>query len=199
MQAQIEWTRDQLKHISDPSNYMPMTNAGQSTTPLNQSNTITTPVSVYSCSLFDDNYLYPQLEYRVDLSKISVAINDLTVQIGRQTCDETTGSEARGQPSAGSSMARFDMDLNAGLVLDALVSTGVLYDGLFWLQPAGRSSNEHELIENVHKLKRVQQRVSIYLDEVSKHVRRKRIGDDTWNTYAELGLIPQCNIPFFFL
>lgn len=79
-------------------------------------------------------------------------------------------------------------------ILDVIVSTGILTDGYFWIQPAGRSTNEFEVLEAANKLKRVQLRVGQYLDEVSKYVRRKRIGDDSWSTYAELNRIPQSKL-----
>lgn len=181
-------------------------------TPLNQSNnTLTTPASVMSCSLFEDNYLYPQLDYRVDLSKISAAINDLSVQIGRLGAMTSDAAEAAARNPTNPTQAvvvtqaqpkfnitKFENDLERGVVLDAIVSTGILHDGMFWMQPATRSSNEFELLESAHKLKRVQLRVNLYLDEVSKYVRRKRIGDDAWATYAEMGQIPKSNLRAFF-
>lgn len=238
MQAKIECARDQLKHISDPCNYMPLsasftptftagpggTGAGPNSAALNQSsnNTITTPASVYTCSLFEDNYLYPQLDYRVDLSKVSAAINDLSVQIGRHilnasilnnnnnnnntTTTTTTNDQDQVSPSrfaalqlpsppsaapAAARIPKFESELERDVVMDGVVSTGVLYDGVFWLQPATKSTNEFELLESTHKLRRVQMRVNLYLDEVSKHVRRKLIGDETWQTYAELNEKPQ--------
>lgn len=244
MQAKIEFVREQLKHISDPCNYMPLS---ASFTPTftagapggaapggvgNQSsnNTITTPASVYTCSLFEDNYLYPQLDYRVDLSKVSAAINDLSVQIGRHilnasilnnnnnnniintttnTTTTTTTTNDQDQvspsrlaalqlsssptpvPAAAARIPKFESELESDVIMDGIVSTGVLYDGVFWLQPATKSANEFELLESAHKLRRVQMRVNLYLDEVSKHVRRKLIGDETWQTYAELNEKPQ--------
>jgi hypothetical protein len=183
-----------MRLMCDPSNYTQLQQNQQSQSTQQQHNisgNIGTPASVYSCSLFGDNFLYPQLDYYVDLGRLRLAINDLNVQIGKANASDDESSEWVNYQTS--------MELEKDTILDCLVSTGILYDGYFWLQPAAKSSNEFEHLESTQKLKKIQQKVNHYIDELSKHVRRKRIGDESWQTFAEANRTPQINEKCFCL
>jgi hypothetical protein len=192
LQAQLDSIGKELKHMSNRCHYTPPQTAS-----MNQS--ALTPASVYTYSLFDDNYLYPNVDYHVDVDKIFSAIDNLSVSFfsGAMTnrsmmlmtpVDED--AEVNHNRSTVMTMVSGET-LEPGIVLDVIVSTGVSPDGFFWVQPARRSQNEFELLDNAHKMKRNHQRANLYIDEVCKYVRLKRIGEDSWRTYAELKRFPE--------
>lgn len=171
--TQIQQINDELKSICEPN--FANNNANSST---------------FSCSLFVDNNLYPQFNYHVDLSKLIEAINDLNVQIGPNT---------GGQKAIIQSMES-NLNLVNNLEFNATIQSSLSNDGTFWIQfvaPLGQDAENTNILKNsFHKS---QLKLNMFIEEINRFIRSKRIGDKEWQTFAELNRMPKENEKCFSL
>jgi hypothetical protein len=167
-----------------------------------------TPITLghHSCSLFIENNLYPQFNIYVDTNKLIDTIKELTLRIAPNNVISPRVIVAE------------DVNLKANLYklcksntcLDCEVKSGISTEGVFWLQliscddvhfqSAGTTATTTKSgLEETCRLKENKQKLNFFIEEINKYVRRKRIGDSQWSTYAELEREPVVDEKCFFL
>jgi hypothetical protein len=133
-------------------------------------------------SLFNEDRLYPQFNYLVDLSKLKEAINEVSVQVNSQTANSARQALIDEQQ-------RFKF--TPGLKLHCFATTGIsAADGSFWLQCTGPYTEVPEGTADADDLKmyhasKAKVHFGFLTEEISKAVRRRRIGDKRFQTYSE--------------
>jgi hypothetical protein len=177
-QTQLQQINDELKYICE----------------LNSTNNAFSEAFItlghHSCSLFIENNLYPQFNIYVDTSKLINEIKELSLRI------------APNDVLSPKVIVSEDVNLNVDLYklcksdkcLDCEVKSGITNDGIFWLQliscddvhfRATTAVHSHQF-DDINRLKNNKQKLNLFIEEINKYVRRKRIGDTQWLTYAEL-------------
>ena len=79
-----------------------------------------------------------------------------------------------------------------GMLLSCQATSGISPDGSFWLHCV----TEHDIQstseeESFRMYRKGQIRIGFLMEEVSKAIRRKRIGDKMFQTYAEKNVVPE--------
>ncbi len=187
-QDQIDAIYDELKLICDSSSTSSITvaaAAGGTTTTTSISNTSN------NCSLFIDNNLYPQFNYFIDVSKLIQDINNLSIYISNQI---PTGLDLNNNTN-------FDEFIIEQQVYLCQVTSRLNTDGSFWLKLISKQQQQHQSQSNtsINNSKKSLDQTNVFIDELSKQIRRKRISDKTWLTYAEANRRPQINEKCFCL
>ncbi len=148
--------------------------------------------------------MYPQFNIYVDTSKLIDVISGLTLRIGPNNVISPRMIVAE------------DVNFKANLYklckgdacIDCEVKSVITNEGVFWLQliscddihfqSAGTTAAKSSLVET-WSLKEIKQKLNLFIEEINKYVRRKRIGDSQWSTYAELEREPVVDEKCFFL
>ncbi len=193
---QIEQIYDELKLICAPgSSSSSSSNFVQPTvTPVTVTSTLATNTNVNSicnstCSLFIDNNLYPQFNYFVDLNKLVNEINALNVQIFNINPN---------QNSDYSVIVDNNNEYIENAIFYCTVTSRLFNDGSCWLKILCSQNDIPSTVESIESANESQLRVinkalektNLFIEELNKQVRRKRIGNKHWLTYAEAGRIP---------
>lgn len=159
---QINFIQDELKMICEPNSCsMAMGNHFNTATA-----SYTSIASTYSCSLFLDNYLYPQFNYYVDLTQLVESIRKLDVNINILPTLSSPVDINRNLLLTNNIDLEFS-DLNQladNMSVDCLVSSGINNDGSFWLQPVLNSNlHTYTSLDDLQKFKKLAQKVFTFL------------------------------------
>jgi len=182
---------EDLRKITESSEYRASLSSVDTSTPSN------------SCSLFVDNNLYPKFNYFIDTRKLVEAIQEINVEIGStdilnpKTYFLGKDNENLDLPPAYSNHSTFL----------CTIQSGISNEGSFWVQLNFPNGDDHLFdtdknnnITNYDHLKRNQSnKINMFIEEISKYIRCKRIGDKTWQTYTEASRVPKKNEKCFCL
>ena len=128
-----------------------------------------------NCSLFIDNNLYPQFNYFIDMAKLIKDINDLNVQIST--------SNNRLVSTENEPLNDFICDYITNREYFCKVTSRLNNDGSFWIKVL--CSQTDLVYENERQFQKCLEKTNLFIEELNKYVRRKRIGDKQWQTYLE--------------
>ena len=179
IKAKISHAQTRLKQINDELKYICELNSTN-----NAFNEAFITLGNHSCNL------YPKFNIYVDTSKLINDIKELSLRI------------APNDVLSPKVIVSEDVNLNVDLhnlcksdkCLDCEVKSGITNDGIFWLQliscddvhfRATTVVHSHQFDDN-NRLHNNKQKLNLFIEEINKYVRRKRIGDTQWLTYAEL-------------
>lgn len=162
--------------------------------------TLNSTTSPPSMSLFVEDRLYPQINYLVDLTQLKDIIDNICVQINSPEANK----------SRHELMNKYShIQLVSGLRLFCTAMTGLSNDGSFWIHVIGEAridetasnSNEtgvEELPSDINIYDPVVQqklliqygkeriKSNMFLEEISKTIRRLRIGRRELKTFSEM-------------
>lgn len=145
------------------------------------------PTTSTSCSLFVDNSLYPKFNYFVDTRKLVEAINEIDVQIGsRDILNPKTYFLGNATEEDSHEPLKYSNNSN----FFCMITSGISNEGSFWLQ-LNFKNDELELDPNHQVDRNNNNKINLFIEEISKYVRKKRIGDKSWQTYAEANRLPE--------
>jgi hypothetical protein len=150
--------------------------------------TLNSTLTNQTMSLFIEDRLYPQFNYLVDLTRLKEAINEVCVQVNSQPANNTRQALIDEQQ---------EFKFAPGLKLHCFASTGIsVSDGSFWLQCTGPFTDVREDSPDAEDLKayyasKAKVHFGFLTEEISKAVRRRRIGDKRFLTFSEQGKVPE--------
>jgi len=187
----IDQINEDLKRISETSGYNANISASDSTSQISTS------------SLFVDNTLYPKFNYFVDTRKLVEAIQEIGVQIGStdilnpKTYFLDTNEDSQELPQYSNNSSFYSS-----------ITSGISNEGCFWVQLNFKSdeltahltptdSNNNTTTNNQRNNKNA--KINMFIEEISKYIRLKRIGDKLWQSYAEANRVPEVNEKCFCL
>lgn len=200
----LKQTRDQIDLIYDELRQICDSAAASTTNPI----TVTAASVINSisncsnnCSLFIDNNLYPQFNYFIDMSKLIADIDALQVQISSTSTQQNNFNRMSLIPNENASIQSSDLfyDYSSETSYYCKVTSRLSNDGSFWIKVLCAHSDIGDLDENNNNLDdydsttsskrrhvvKCLDKTNVFIEEVSKYVRRKRIGDKSWQTYSE--------------
>ena len=171
LQAEISSTQAQIDQINEELKRITETASAHHN--LNKSSVSSVESS---CSLFVDNNLYPKFNYFVDTRQLVAAIQDIEVKIA------STDILNPKTYFLGNSNNSDHLGYSSNSSFFASVVSGVGNEGAFWLQ---LNFNDTTTDGNNNSIK-----INMFIEEISKYVRQKRIGDCEWRTFAEEDRLP---------
>jgi hypothetical protein len=138
-------------------------------------------------SLFTEDRLYPQFNYLVELAPIRHAIEKLAVQINTDAanCERQRIVDEQHR-----------LVCETGLRMHCFGVSGIGPDGSFWLHCTGPAAHIQDENNNsggmsddvrIYYASKAKVQYVQFLEEMSRAVRRRRIADRGFRTYAELG------------
>lgn len=179
----IKQINEDLRRITETSRYVnPSVSSIDSSSPTSTTST--------SCSLFVDNSLYPKFNYFVDTRKLVEAINEIDVQIGsRDILNPKTYFLGNATEEDSHEPLKYSNNSN----FFCMITSGIANEGSFWLQL--NFKNDELQLDPQHN----NNKINLFIEEISKFVRKKRIGDRSWQTYAEANRLPEAGEKCFCL
>ncbi len=179
-QAQIDQINEELKRITESA-------SGTANHNLNKSSVSSVESS---CSLFVDNNLYPKFNYFVDTRKLVAAIQEIEVKIGSTDIINPKTYFLGNNSDAVSDPDQLEYYRNSSFF--GSVMSGINNDGSFLLQLNFNDTTEDNNVNSNIK-------INMFIEEISKYIRQKRIGDSEWKSFAELHRMPQIHEKCFCL
>ena len=137
-------------------------------------------------SIYQGHALYPEFSYIIETSKLIEEIQLLEVHINHSNYlspDKLFGEKG------------VLFDSTYGSVFYCSITSSLSSEGIFWVKficPVKEDMDDKKLNDGVEKC-------NLFIEEISKYIRCKRIGDKNWRTYAEAARTPQENEKCFCL
>jgi hypothetical protein len=153
-----------------------------------------------SSSLFIDNSLYPKFNYFVDTRKLVEAIQEIEVQIGSTDILNPKTYFLGNDNDSTHNLERLQYSNNSSFYCS--VTSGIMDEGNFWLQlnfndTDLNNNNNNNVDSSLSRASNV--KINMFIEEMSKYIRKKRIGDKSWQTFSEAKRKPETNEKCFVL